>query len=104
MDYLEKMTTDMQLRGLRESTQQRYLCAIREAQEFFDDWPLHRLAYEQLRGYVNLTETKTPGARLMRVAALRFLYGQTLGMPLTVERIPYPRQPKSPPPFVLNPE
>jgi len=99
------MTTDMQLRGLRESTQQRYLYVIREAQEYFDDWPLHRLTYEQLRGYMkHLKATKGPGARRTRVAALRFLYGQALGMPLTAKRILYPRQPKPPPPFVLNPE
>lgn len=102
-DYLLKLTTDMELRGLRPSTRKRYLMCIREAQEFFDDRPLPRLTYNQLRDYLTFVrEKKGPSAQHMRVAALRFLYGQALGMPLVAQRIPYPRLCKPVPPLVLS--
>lgn len=105
MDYLEKMTTDMQLRGLRPNTQRRYLMCIREAAEYFDDLPLDRVTYEQLRPYLtHVRETKGASVQSARVAALRFLYGQALGMPLVARRIPYPRVQRPAPPPVLSPE
>jgi len=104
VDYLEKMETDMELRGLRSRTQKRYLMSVREAQEYFDDWPLPRLTYEQLRDYLtHVREKKGPSVQHTRVAALRFLYGQALGMPLVAQRIPYPRRRQPAPPPVLSP-
>ena len=105
MDYLEKMTTDMRLRGLRPSTQRRYLMCIRDAAEYFDDLLLEGLTYEQLRPYLtHVRETKGASVQSARVAALRFLYGQALGMPLVAQRIPYPRVPKPAPRPLLRPE
>lgn len=103
VDYLEKLAVDMELRGLRPSTRRRYLLAVREAQEYFDDWPLPRLTYEQLRAYLtHVREKKGPSVQYMRVAALRFLYRQALGMPLVAQRIPYPRMERPAPLPVLN--
>jgi len=105
VDYQEQMRIDMDLRGLRKSTQRRYLLCIREVADFFGERPLEKLTYEQLRRYLtHVEDSKGPSVRYMRVAALRFLYGQALGMPHVATRIPYPRLPQAAPPLVLSPE
>lgn len=104
MDYQEQMTIDMGLRGLQPSTQRRYLLCIREAAEYFGPRRLEALTYEELREYLTHVErSRGPSVRYTRVAALRFLYRQALGMPHVALRIPYPRLAQAAPPPVLSP-
>lgn len=100
MEYLDRMVADIRLRGLRPTTETRYVDAIRQAAAFFGDRPLDTLGYEELRGYLVELEREgrlSASTRRVRTFALRFLFRQTLGLPEIAERLPIPRVPKRKP-------
>ena len=75
------MTEDMKIRGLRPSTQDRYLHAVKALAEYYNRSPEH-ITEEQVRKYLlYMIETKgyaksTFNANLF---AIKFLYQRTLG-------------------------
>ena len=91
-----RMLEDMQIRNLQPSTQESYVQQVARFAKHFGKSPAD-LGPEETRAYqVYLIREKqaSPSGMSQTVAALRFLYGQTLRRPWTVEAIPYPKRPK----------
>lgn len=99
-----QMTQDLQLAGLSPRSQVVYLDAIRAFARHFKRSPAE-LGQTEVRAWVeHLTEQRRLGAgRLAQYfAALKFLYGKTLGRPEVVAFLSWPRPPRRPP-VVLSP-
>jgi len=76
-----RMLDDMALRGLSGNTQRAYVSCVRDLARYYRISP-DDLSDEQVRGYlVALVRSGkvAPATVNQRVAALRLLYGQTLG-------------------------
>ncbi|HEY3999711.1 MAG TPA: phage integrase N-terminal SAM-like domain-containing protein [Candidatus Xenobia bacterium] len=75
------MLEDMQALHFSGGRQRLYLEAVRGFAEFYKEWPPGRLDAQDVAGYLSwLVEQNLPlGTREQVVAALRFLYGITLG-------------------------
>jgi len=101
----QRMLEDMQIRNLAPATQQTYLRQVARFAKHFGRSP-ERLGPKEIREYqlhlVNQRKAST-STMIQMVAALRFLYGQTLRRPWAVEAIPRPRTSKKLP-KVLNRE
>jgi len=89
----EKMMQDLKLAGYAPKTQRTYLDAIGDLAKFC--WSPAELGQEQVRAWVDrLTQSKVGPQRLRQhFAALRFLYGKTLGHPELVAFLSWPRDP-----------
>ncbi|HYU09721.1 MAG TPA: site-specific integrase [Gemmatimonadales bacterium] len=89
----EKMMQDLKLAGYAVKTQRTYLDAIGDLAKFC--WSPAELGQEQVRDWVErLTKSKVGPQRLRQhFAALRFLYGKTLGRPQLVAFLSWPKDP-----------
>lgn len=90
----QRMLEDMQIRNLAASTQKTYLWQIARFARHFGKCP-SKLGPEQIRDFqVYLLKERqvSPCVMTQTVAALRFLYGKTLGQSWAVEAIPYPKK------------
>jgi site-specific recombinase XerD len=88
------MVEDLKIRGFAARTQVHYLQCIEHYAEFFGKTP-DELGPEDARTFlVYLVSEAEVSLGLLRhyVSALRFLYRVTLGLPLSVDQIPYPRR------------
>jgi site-specific recombinase XerD len=102
----QRMIEDMQLRGLAKSTQRSYIHYVAEFAKYFRMSPA-QLDLEAVRQYtLHLVQEKqlSPESVNANVAALKFLYLQTLEAPWRDEDFP-PRQPvPGKVPTVLSPQ
>jgi integrase/recombinase XerD len=91
-----RMIEDMTVRNLSPATQASYIHAVKKLSRYYGRSP-EQLGVEDVRAYqVHLVENAVAWATLNQtVAALRFLYGVTLGRKELPERIPYARVPKT---------
>ena len=88
-----RMEADLRLHGFHPGTQAEYLRCARKLAEHFMRSP-EELAKEDVRGYLlHLLLVKKLSCSTMKVhiAALKFLYGVSLGRPEVVESIRMPR-------------
>jgi integrase/recombinase XerD len=97
----QRMTEDMQIRNLSSRTQDTYIRHVADFARHYNKSP-EELAQEEIRAYqVHLLKRElSQSTQAQVVAALRFLYGKTLGRPWTVEAIPYPKMAKKLPPVL----
>lgn len=98
-----RMMHDLKLAGYVRTTQQKYISAIRAFAEFHGRSPA-KLDQEEVRQWVeHLTaDGKLSPQRIRQhYAALRFLYGKTLGRPHVVSFLSSPRD-RRPLPVVLS--
>lgn len=92
----KRMIEDMSVRNLAATTQETYLRQVAYFARHFGKSPA-ALGPREIREYqLYLIETKkaSVAVQAQAVAALRFLYGTTLARRWSVERIPFPKQPK----------
>lgn len=93
----DRMEGDLLLRGLAEVTRAEYLRCARQFAAHYRRSPAE-LGAEDVRAYLfHLARTLnySPANLKMHVAALKFLYTVTLNRPEVVERIPYPKVPRT---------
>jgi site-specific recombinase XerD len=99
------MVSDFELGNYSEGTRERYLSCVRAFAAHFMRSPAD-LGVEDVRGFLlHLTRVRKISVSQLKmyVAALKFLYGRTLGRPEVVAWIPWPRV-RSSLPEVLAPE
>ena len=92
----ERMIEDMQIRNLAPSTQECYVRQVAGFARYFGKSP-ELLKSEQVRDYqlYLIRDCEASSSVLTQtVAALRFLYGTTLGKPWSIETIAYPKKPR----------
>ena len=101
----QKMTRDMAIRGLKESTQMLYLLAIRTLYEFYQTSPA-LLSDDHVQRFIySLTERDLAwGTINAYVAGLRFFYGKTLKQDLERFIIPCPKKRKKLPQILSREE
>lgn len=102
----EKMKEDLALRAYRPSTMSEYVrCAAVFALHFKRSPAAmgEREVREFLLHLINVKKMK-PASHKMYVAALKFLYGITLGRPDVMLRVPYPRVPRTLPDILSGTE
>lgn len=100
----QRMHEDLQLRNYSPNTLRCYLHCVADFARHFGTSP-DQLGPEEVRTYqLYLVQEKHASWSLViqTVCALRFLYGVTLGRPLMLPYIPYPKQP-SRLPTILSP-
>src|SRR6187401_1666930 len=101
----DQMRSDLVLRGYAASSVKEYLRYARKFVAFHHRSPLE-LGEEHVRAFllheIEVRKLKANSTRAA-VAALKFLFGQTLGRPDVVDKIPFPKQPL-PLPDVASPE
>lgn len=93
----DRMDGDLRLRGYAEVTRSEYLRSVYQFVAHYRRSPAE-LGAEDIRAYLlHLTENLhfSPANLKMRVAALKFLYIVTLDRPEVVERIAYPKVPRT---------
>ena len=93
----DRMEGDLLLRGVAAVTRAEYLRCARQLAAHYRRSPAE-LGAEDLRAYLlHLARTLhySPANLKMHVAALKFLYTVTLNRPEVVERIPYPKVPRT---------
>jgi site-specific recombinase XerD len=101
----DKMHGDLKLRGYRANTVRKYLIYARKFVAHFRRCP-KTMGEDEIRAFLlHLMEEAHVSASTLAtyVAALRFLYGVTLGQPEVAVRIPYPKVPHTLP-DILSPE
>jgi integrase/recombinase XerD len=101
----QRMVDDMRLRNLSPHTQKCYINQVARFARYFDRSP-ELLGPEEIRAYqLYLTnECKlSPGSLGITIAALRFLYGTTLGKDWPFEKIVLPKIPHKLP-VILSPQ
>jgi site-specific recombinase XerD len=91
-DLRRRMLQDMELKGLMEKTQDIYAECIFHLAQFYRRSP-ELLSKEDLRGWVrHLMERGLSSQRLRQhFAAMRLLYGKTLGRPQDISFVSWPR-------------
>ena len=90
---LYRMESDLKLKRLSDDTRKEYLRCAKDFVAFFDQ-PPQELHEEDVRRYLHhLVEVRKSSAsnHKMHLAAIRFLYGVTLGRPDVTEHIPWPK-------------
>ena len=90
-----RMIDDMTVRNLSPATQQSYIWAVARFSWFFRQSPAER-GMEEVRAYqLELIRRGLSSAHINQVsAALRFVFGVTLGRPEAFERIVVAKMPK----------
>jgi site-specific recombinase XerD len=93
----DKMTADLELRGLASTTKKEYL---QRAHNFvaYHRRPPTELGEQEIREFLlYLVNEKKVGSATqhMYVAAIKFLYATTLGRPEVVANIPWPKRPQT---------
>ncbi|MGH7288924.1 MAG: tyrosine-type recombinase/integrase [Myxococcota bacterium] len=93
-DLRRRMMQDLELGGYAKTTTKHYIECIRMFAKFHRRSPAE-LGQEQIRQWVrHLMKQKLSPQRLRQhFAALRFLYGKTLGKPELVSFLSWPREP-----------
>jgi site-specific recombinase XerD len=94
MDVCEKMTQDLQLRGLSQKTSEEYLRCTRQFLDYHKGRPADELGEPEVRQFLlhRLVDDKVGHATLkVAVAALRFLFVHTLKRPEVASEIHYPK-------------
>ena len=89
----DKMVQDLVLRRYAESTSERYVSCAR-AFVAYHRRPAEQMGEQEVRQYLlHLALDKHVGAatQKMHVAAVKFLYAETLGRPEVVSAIPWPK-------------
>ena len=102
----DRMETDLKLRNLRPSTQATYLRCVRKLAEHYMRSP-DTLTEDEVRGFLLylLEERKIgPSMQKVYVAALKFLYGTTLGTPEVVRSLWSPKVPRKLPQILSGTE
>ncbi len=98
MDALrEQMRKDLQLRGITDRTQKKYLREVGIMAEYFDK-PIEELGEKEVKDYlVHMMETRklSRGTYKCYVAGIKFLYKTTLNREEVVEKIKYPKAKKT---------
>lgn len=92
----ERMIEDMEIRNLAPATQECYVRQVAGFARYFGKSP-ELLRSEQVRDYqlYLIRDREASSSMLIQtVAALRFLYGTTLGKPWSIEAIAYPKKPR----------
>ena len=93
----DQMQADLVLRGLSENTQRCYLSRVKPLAVFYRRSPAE-LGEAEVRAFVlRVVRVRQPSAatHTLYVAALHFLYRETLRRPEVVARLPYPKKPKA---------
>jgi len=93
----DRMEGDLLLRGVAEVTRKEYLRCARALAAHYRLSPA-ALGATEVRDYLlHLSRTLhySPANLKMHVAALKFLYGVTLNRPAVVDRLPYPKVPRT---------
>jgi integrase/recombinase XerD len=102
----EQMAADLDLAGYAPRTRRAYLDSIRLFTNYHHVASA-RLGQREVRQWVNHLRSRTPGVSPQRLrqhfAALRFLFGKTLGRPDVTAFLSWPREPDSLP-TVLSPK
>lgn len=102
----EKMLSDLELRNYSPKTKTEYIrCAANFAAHF--RLSPERMGEDWIRSFLlHLLHVRraSPSVLKMHVAALKFLYRVTLNRPQEVERIPYPKIPKTLPDVLTRQE
>jgi len=102
----EKMLSDLELRNYSPKTKTEYIrCAANFAAHFWVS--PEEIGEDQIRSFLlHLLHVRrvSPSVLKMYVAALKFLYQVTLNRPQEVERIPYPKIPKTLPDVLTRQE
>jgi site-specific recombinase XerD len=91
---LKRFVEDLTIRKFMPRTRYTYVRCIEEYAEYFGK-PVEELGLEDVRSFLLYLVTDAEisfGSLRHYVSALRFLYRVTLGMPWTVEQIPYPKR------------
>lgn len=99
----DKMDGDLKLRGDRANTTRKYLIYARKFVAHFGRCPTTMGEDENRAFLLDLMPQVSPSTLATYVAALRFLYGVTLGRPAVAVKIPYPKVPHTLP-DILSPE
>lgn len=90
---LERMAQDLKLRGLSRKTTEEYRRCARRFMEYHQQ-PADALELDEIRAFLlhRLLNDKISGStQKVTIAALRFLYANTLGRPEIVSEIRYPK-------------
>jgi len=102
----DKMHQDLKLRGYKSGTARKYLGHIHKFVAHFMRCPT-TMGEDQIRTFLlHLMEEEhaSPSTVANHVAALRFLYGVTLGRPEVAVLIPYPKVPHTLPDILSSQE
>jgi integrase/recombinase XerD len=102
----DPMHQELKLRGYRANTARKYLIYARKFVAHFGRCP-RTMGEEEIRTfllYLMQEEHAAPSTLATYVAALRFLYGVTLGRPEVAARIPYPKVPYTLPDILSSEE
>ncbi|MCP4659508.1 MAG: tyrosine-type recombinase/integrase [bacterium] len=93
-----RMDSDLRLSGRAEGTREHYLGQARRFFRYVGDRDLSQLEEADVRAYLHslLDRGLSPHSLKMAIAALKLLFGMTLGRPEVMQRIPYPKI-KTPP-------
>jgi integrase/recombinase XerD len=98
MDALrEQMMKDLQLKGITPGTRKKYLREVGIMADYFDK-PLEALGEKEVKDYlVHMLESRELSRGTYRgyVAGIKFLYKTTLNREEVVEKIQYPKAPKT---------
>jgi site-specific recombinase XerD len=89
-DVLNKLTQDTKLRGLSKHTQDEYYTKVKQFQDFYDK-SATEMGIDEVRDYLlYLLEEKklSSGSVNTYNSGLRFLYNNSLDMPLNISKIP----------------
>jgi len=89
-----RMIQDLELAGLVPKTRRAYVASIHDMSRFFRRSP-EELSQEEIRRWVEHLRSSGIGPERIRqhYAALKFLYGKTLGSPEKVAFISWPKHP-----------
>jgi integrase/recombinase XerD len=100
----DKMAQDLKLAGYALRTRQAYLASVRDLAKYHGR-PAEELDQDSLRNWVHhLTQQKRSPERLRQhFAALKFLYGRTLGRPAMTAFLSWPAA-RQRMPVVLSPQ
>jgi site-specific recombinase XerD len=102
----DKMQQDLKLRGYRANTVRKYLTFARKFAAHFMRSP-ETMGEDEIRAfllYLMEEEHVSASTQATYVAALRFLYGVTLGRPEVAVLIPYPKVPHTLPDILSSEE
>jgi integrase/recombinase XerD len=93
----EQMKTDLLLKRYSPNTIRAYLACIRDFAKYFMRSPAEMGETEVRQFMLHLAQDRKVSAfvQSMHVNALKFLYRITLRSPQVVERLPYPKRPKT---------
>jgi integrase/recombinase XerD len=89
----DRMQQDLERAGYAKGTVETYLACARDFVQHFDGRSPLRLGQDEMRAFVDMLEGRELSPQRVRqyLAALKFLYGKTLGRPEDVAWVGFPR-------------